>query len=284
MMHTYLNRKKFIFILIVFTFSASEKIWALDIGLIKAESLNQALSSWRILDARPAKEWRTGHIPGAKSFSWEDYTRTDEKGIAYRIWTPRQLAETLGKMGIDENTPVVVYGDADTSWGGEGWACWALAWIGHKGPVRLIDGGIQSWKQNKFAIKSEEESFAAEAKIYNYQVRTSLNITADDICNNPSTFQVVDTRSILEWLKGHIPGAIHIPLENFYTGDNRVPISSSATISLLKQHSINLERPVVYYCTGGIRSGYAWMVHHLAGLPEAVNFEGGMEEWGKTFP
>jgi thiosulfate/3-mercaptopyruvate sulfurtransferase len=41
---------------------------------------------------------------------------------------------------------------------------------------------------------------------------------------------------------------------------------------------------VVYYCAGGIRSGYAWLIHHLAGLPEAVNFEGGMEEWGQAAP
>jgi thiosulfate/3-mercaptopyruvate sulfurtransferase len=45
-----------------------------------------------------------------------------------------------------------------------------------------------------------------------------------------------------------------------------------------------MDRPVVYYCKGGIRSAYAWMVHVLAGFPGACNFEGGMEEWKTVFP
>jgi thiosulfate/3-mercaptopyruvate sulfurtransferase len=273
-----------IFISLVFIFPVPGKAWAADIGLIDAVALNQSLSSWTLLDARPVKQWQQRHIPGARSFSWEEYTRTDEKGIPYRILPPEQLAEALGKMGIDETTQVVVYGDADTSWGGEGWVCWVLVWIGHKCQIRLLDGGIQAWNANGFPVKAGDESFIGEPSVYHYTVRSSVNISAEDIRNNPSTFQIVDTRSTLEWIKGRIPGAIHIPWEKFYTGDNRQPIDSTATRNLLQQNDINPDRPVVYYCTGGIRSGYAWMVYCLAGLPEAVNFEGGMAEWEKTTP
>jgi thiosulfate/3-mercaptopyruvate sulfurtransferase len=273
-----------IWILFLFIFPVPGKIFAVDIGLIDAASLNQSLSAWVILDARPSKKWLEGHIPGARSFSWEDYTRTDEKGIAYRTLPPEQLAESFGKMGIDENTPIVVYGDADTSWGGEGWACWILTWIGHKGPIRLLNGGIQSWIAQKFSVQPGDQTITLEPKTYHYQVMASVNISAQDIQNNSSTFQLVDTRSTLEWIKGRIPGAIHIPWEKFYTGVDRRPLSPAEMKDLLIQNSVNPDRPVVYYCTGGIRSAYAWLVHHLAGLPEAINFEGGMEEWQKIAP
>jgi thiosulfate/3-mercaptopyruvate sulfurtransferase len=253
-------------------------------GLIDPADLNKSLSAWIVLDARPHNVCQSGHIPGAKCFSWEEYTRTDEKGIAYRTLPSPDLAEALGKMGIDENSPVVVYGDADTSWGGEGWACWVLVWIGHKGPIRVLNGGIQAWSENGFSIKTGEESFTGEPLVYHHNVRPSINVTAEDIRAHPLSFQLVDTRSTLEWIKDRIPSAIHIPWEKFYTGKTRRPITPAETRALLMQNNVNPDRTVVYYCAGGIRSGYAWLVHSLAGLPEAVNFEGGMAEWEKPYP
>ncbi len=141
---------------------------ASDIGLIEPYSLKQNAKSWVILDARPRSEWASGHIPGALSFSWEDYTRTDENGVPYRVWPPQLLASALGKMGIDENTPVVVYGDADKSWGGEGWDCWVLSWLGHKGPIRLLNGGIQAWRSNNFTITSGNDKRQPRSVRYEY--------------------------------------------------------------------------------------------------------------------
>ncbi len=98
-------------------FQLSSIAYGSDLGIIGASDLNKNASGWTVLDARPKSEWTAGHIPGALSFSWEDYTRTDEQGIPYRVWQPQALAKALGAMGINENTPVVVYGDADKSWG-----------------------------------------------------------------------------------------------------------------------------------------------------------------------
>jgi thiosulfate/3-mercaptopyruvate sulfurtransferase len=98
----------------------SGSVSAANLGLIEPAVLNGEQAKWVVLDARPKAEWQAGHIPGARSFCWENYTRTDEKGVEYRVLPPQQLAAALADMGIDEKTPVVVYGDADTSWGGEG--------------------------------------------------------------------------------------------------------------------------------------------------------------------
>lgn len=72
---------------------------------------------------------------------------TDSEGGKYRILPPEKLAEKLGAMGINEQAKIVLYGDADTSWGSEGWGLWMLVWLGHQGPVRFLDGGINSWQQ-----------------------------------------------------------------------------------------------------------------------------------------
>jgi thiosulfate/3-mercaptopyruvate sulfurtransferase len=270
----------FISSLFIFCFFHLHPVFAFNLGLIEPNNLKQNISQWIILDARPQNEWLAGHIPGALSFSWKDFTRKDEKGTPYRVWPPSELAKALGNMGIDENKPIVVYGDADESWGGEGWTCWVLSWIGHKGPIRLLNGGIQNWKQHSFPLKEGAEKLAAISRVqYKYTLDESLIIHEEEILRKRSSIVLVDTRSTLEWFIEKIEGAAHIPWDDFFTGKNHQPLSSDQLKYLLSKKGVDTNKTIVYYCSGGIRSAYAWMVHQLAGLPNAINYEGGYEAW-----
>ncbi|MFZ2633531.1 MAG: rhodanese-like domain-containing protein [Desulfosalsimonadaceae bacterium] len=254
--------------------------WGFDLRRIEAPAAAAKQNQLVFLDARPLKIWQENHIPGALSFSWETYTGTDAGGVKYRIFPPEKLAAALGEMGIRNTDAIVVYGDADSSWGGEGWAVWMLAWLGHQGPVYCLDGGFASWAADKHPASKATGNRRTPA-VYAFQLQPQVNISAKEITARKKNINLIDTRSYLtEWLPGHIPGAIHIPWEKFYEGPHRRALSPEALKALLIKHGVDLRKPVVYYCTGGIRSGYAWMVHQLSGLsPEAMNFEGGMEEW-----
>lgn len=252
-----------------------------DLGVIDARSLSRDAAVWVVLDGRPKAQWQAGHIPGSRSFSWENYTRTDAKGVQFKVLAPRELADTLGALGISERTPVVVYGDADSSWGGEGWVVWLLKWLGHKGDIRLLNGGIQAWRAANLPLRSGAESYIGPRLKYQVALQPQLDISTGELRKLLGKVTVVDTRSTWERLRGRIPGAVAISWEDFFSGTERRPISPAAVKKLLAKHGIDSRKQVVYYCTGGIRSGYAWMVHELAGLPSARNYEGGMEEWKK---
>ena len=231
-----------------------------------------------ILDARPQAQWQQQHIPGAFSFSWEDYTRTDNSSVKYRILPPEELARHLGKMGIDNTTAILIYGDADTSWGGEGWLAWMLAWLGHQGAVYILDGGIQAWSAAKLPLNNAQP--IATACAYEFELQPQLTISATQLAQHHQQYNIVDTRNYwTEWLPGHLPGAIHIDWKQFYHGENHQTLPAEGLKKLLSNNGADLAKPTVYYCTGGIRSGFTWMVHTLAGLPAAINFEGGTEEW-----
>ena len=240
-----------------------------------AADMNQLI----FIDARPVKIWQKSHVPGARSFSWETYTRTDRDDVKYRAFTPKELANVLGKLGISHTDAIVVYGDADTSWGGEGWVVWVFAWLGHRGPVYVLDGGISLWQSKGYPVE-KLKIFDFPVKKYIIDLQPDQNISAADIAKAGNTITLVDTRNYFtEWLPGHIPGAVHIPWEKFYQGNYRQFISADALKSLLTDKGLDISKPVVYYCTGGIRSGFTWMVHELSGLGVAKNFEGGIEEW-----
>lgn len=252
--------------------------FALDFGLMEPQALARADRNWVILDGRPRSDWQAGHIPGARSFTWENYTRTDDKGVPYKLWPPRDFGRVLGSMGIDERTPVVVYGDADKSWGGEGWAAWVLGWLGHKGPVRMLNGGVQAWTATGFSLKAGEEP-NGKAVTYQYAIQNEEDIATAELERLIGKVAIVDTRSTFERLTGRIPTSVHIPWDKFYTGKDRRPLAAGDVRKLLARHGVDADKPVVYYCAGGIRSAYALMVHKLAGLGPARNYEGGMEEW-----
>lgn len=254
-------------------------VFGARIGFLEVRELSGNAGAWVVLDGRPKAQWLAGHIPGARSFSWENYTRTDEKGVQFKVLPPREMAEALTVLGIGEKTPVVVYGDADTSWGGEGWLVWVLSWLGHQGEVKILNGGIQAWRAANLPLAKGEERYRGPRVTYRISLQPRLNITTGELRKSLGTMALVDTRSVWERLRGTIPGAVAIPWEDFYAGKDRHPLSPEDLKKLLTDHGVDVRKPVVYYCAGGIRSGYAWMVHTLAGLSGARNYEGGMEEW-----
>jgi len=272
-----------IFLTVIFScFTSVYAAKAPDLALIETGELSRTIKNWVILDARPKLEWQASRIPGAHSFSWNDYTGTDKKGKPFCLKPPEELALALGGMGINENTPIVVYGDADKSWGGEGWACWVLSWLGHKGPIRLLAGGIQAWRNEKGGLEPvevESEQAASKPVRYRVNLRTELEVQTIELEQKADAMVLIDTRSTAEWLMGHIPGAIHINWSEFYTGEDRHPLDPQALKKLLKERGADISKPVVYYCTGGVRSAYTCAIHHICGLPPARNYYGGMEDW-----
>lgn len=230
-----------------------------------------------ILDARPQTMWAEGHIPGALSFGWDAYTKTDARQVPYRTLPPAEMARALGRLGIDETRPVVITGDADASWGSEGWIAWVLAWVGHRGPVFLLDGGVPGWRAQGRPL--EQRLSHGPPTRYAPHPNSAMVISAEALRGHLGAYTLIDTRSFPEWITGHIPGAIHISWKRMVDGRTRTPIPPEAMKALLDRNHVPPGKPVVYYCTGGIRSGWAWMAHTMAGLPPAINLEGGYEEW-----
>ncbi|MEU4838853.1 rhodanese-like domain-containing protein [Nocardia testacea] len=73
---------------------------------------------------------------------------------------------------------------------------------------------------------------------------------------------IVDVRRQFEWKRTHIPGAVHLPLEQLTTGYEQLPD----------------DRLLITFCTGGLRSYGAANLLIEYGF-EAKNMSGGLVEW-----
>jgi rhodanese-related sulfurtransferase len=76
--------------------------------------------------------------------------------------------------------------------------------------------------------------------------------------------QLVDVREPYEWEAGHIAGARHIEIAQ---------LTSEA-------ESLDRERPVLFYCRVGSRSGMAAAAFRQAGF-DAYSVDGGLVEWDR---
>jgi rhodanese-related sulfurtransferase len=76
--------------------------------------------------------------------------------------------------------------------------------------------------------------------------------------------QLVDVREPYEWEAGHIAGARHIEIAQ---------LASEA-------ESLDRERPVLFYCRVGSRSGMAAEAFRRAGF-DAYSLDGGLVEWDR---
>lgn len=77
--------------------------------------------------------------------------------------------------------------------------------------------------------------------------------------------QIVDVRGPDEWRRGHLPGAIHIPLASLPDRLGELDASS----------------PIVLQCKGGGRSAIATSFLQSHGIASATNMVGGYESWVK---
>ncbi|MFT4744731.1 MAG: rhodanese-related sulfurtransferase [Nitriliruptoraceae bacterium] len=87
-------------------------------------------------------------------------------------------------------------------------------------------------------------------------------ITVQDAYDRRDEVQFLDVREPMEWVAGHIEGAIHIPMAQLR--DDREVLAK--------------DRTIVCVCRSGHRSAAVTVALTRAGL-DAVNLVGGMQEW-----
>ena len=81
---------------------------------------------------------------------------------------------------------------------------------------------------------------------------------------------------------GHIPGAVHIPVELLRT-DNGIFRSEGEMLQVMRDRGIAPETEIVTYCTIGNRAAQAWFgLKHLLGYRNVRVYYGSWTEWGKT--
>ena len=168
-----------------------------------------------VLDTRHPDAFGAGHIPGAVNIALEG-----------------QFATWVGTLAGAE-TDLVIVADDDAR---VQETRTRLARIGNERAIGYVKGGMQGWNAAAMPLETVRQLDPKAA--------------AADLAGGG--LQLIDVRRPPEWATGHIPGAVHIPLNEL----------------LASFDQLDRTRPVATYCAGGYRSSIAASLLERAGFKE----------------
>lgn len=228
----------------------------------------------------------------AQRINWQDFVHTDKDGIKWRINAPSLVTKELtSRFKLDPKRPVVVFGDSITKflvvssgWGEEGRIAWMLEQSGFQ-QVSVVDGGYKAILAKDPSLASQNPLPArdkrGETKAIDYEQLSA------GLKENANPWVVLDTRSWEEYRgllsyvrrKGRIPGAFHFHVNDFFDSKGKIR-SKEELLTKLAAKGIDGKKPIVTYCSGGVRSAMAYYLlrYHL-GFDQVANYDGSWAEW-----
>ena len=255
--------------------------------LISAASLNDELDNpaLRILDCRFSladsglglRQFQQGHIPTAQYLALEP-DMSDPAGSRGRhpLPDPNRFAQTLGKLGVDNNSEIVAYDDGDCMVACRLW--WMVRWLGYSN-VRVLDGGLFQWSHSGFDLSSELARFAPVRFVRSEPL--TRQVEAQHLLSDRFAI-TIDARSRqrfegvvepMDHTAGHVPGAMCYPFEE-NQGEDKCFLRDSRRFENLPQ-----DADVVCYCGSGVSATHNIMALLLAGFNEPLLYPGSWSEW-----
>jgi thiosulfate/3-mercaptopyruvate sulfurtransferase len=235
-------------------------------------------------DARA--EYLSQHVPGAVRFDIDEIA--DHTGLgAHMLPSAEAFAEKVGRLGIDNQTRVVVY---DTNYvSARVW--WMFRVFCHDNVV-VLDGGLTQWLAQARPVESGEVSVAPRA----FVARKRPELVADwrEVRDNLSTHraQLVDARSAKRYSgelptgypgirAGHVPGSVNLPWDTIQDLQSRLFLTRDALPAPFASAGVDIDRPVIATCGSGVTACILALSLHRLGRSNWKVYDGSWHEWAQ---
>lgn len=235
----------------------------------------------QIIDVRSPWQQLSGSIPGAVSLRWENLSEERDEVPGLLVSAERIAATLFDELQLDRSVDTVVYGRGAAGWGEEGRILWILQRTGFTS-LAYLDGG--------YGPLPGPEAVHRQPALP--PVPVADPVTWKEIRSGAASLDILDVRTREEYegavlydepRGGHLPGAAHLPLAAFF-GKGGLLLTGEDLRRVLAGAGINGDRPVLAYCTGGVRSALAWWaIRHGTGY-EVLNYDGSWWEWSRRVP
>ena len=266
--------------------------------LIAAEELNEHLqdSSWRTVDCRSdlsdpmagRRDYEAAHIPGAVFADLNEDLAAPLGQFTGRHPLPDvvSITNTIGRLGISNNTAVVVYDNDSGAIAARAW--WTLRWLGHTN-VRLLDGGLAAWSKCEYPLSSDE--VVPGPTEFVSHVRDELVITTAEICDagaNVADLNIFDARDLVRFIgedepidnvAGHVPGAQSLPFPVSMNEDGYWKSMKELQELWLRQLGKNRQTEWVVMCGSGVTACHLAVSAVVAGYRDPRLYVGSWSEW-----
>jgi len=233
-----------------------------------------------------------GHIPGAVKVDWH----ADLNDPLMRDYISKPQFEALmRRLGIDNDTTVVFYGDKNNWWAT--YAYWVFQLFGHT-KAMVMDGGRMKWLAEGREVTRDVPGYPATHYVAKERNDKPIRAFRDDVLVHVVAGKpLVDVRSPGEYKGellhmadypqegamrgGHIPGAKSVPWARAANLDGTFKSAADLRAIYEVEQGLKSSDDVIAYCRIGERSSHSWFVlTRLLGYPHVRNYDGSWTEWG----
>ena len=223
--------------------------------------------SVRVIDVRREEDYKQSHIPTAVNLPLANLLSDD---------SPERVLKLVNSMGIDDETPVVVYDDTFGALASR--VAWTLEYLGHS-EVSLLETTFSTWKS--LGLENGNQIPNIQSKEHSIHLRPEILATSDYLEKSKDNSDVIliDNRERLNYLEQHIPGAINLPYRTLATQD-KILRPKDDMKRLLDNRRISGDSEIITYCGSvGTLSGLAYYALKSVGLPNVKLYVRSFKEW-----
>jgi thiosulfate/3-mercaptopyruvate sulfurtransferase len=235
--------------------------------------------------------YQGAHLPGAFYGHLErdlSAAKTGRNG-RHPLPTREAFAATVGALGIQADTPVVVYDRQGGMFAARAW--WMLRWLGHR-TVAVLDGGLPAWQAMGGALeRGAGPDPRAYAAVYPLSAEPGMpTMDADAVQAHLHQHTLIDARAParfrgdiepLDPVAGHIPGALNRPFQDNLGANGRFLPAGSLKLAFdaLWDRAGGLRLPVVHQCGSGVTACHNLLAMAVAGFGDTALYPGSWSEW-----
>lgn len=229
------------------------------------------------------REYEKSHIKGAIYISVKD-TLTGKANIhggRHPLPNMEKFVEYMEKIGINEDSEVVIYDDGDLAMAGRLW--WMLKYCGMD-KVYLLQGGIKSWIENGLEVTTEvPEKKKSKSLSLNIDPSMEVDINYVKQAIYSDDIAIIDSRATeryrgevepIDKIPGHIPSALNYPWTNLVEKEKLMSKEE------LEKYFEPLRKydEIIVHCGSGITGTVNYIFMEEIGLKPKL-YVGGYSDW-----
>lgn len=224
--------------------------------------------------------YESGHIPTAGFADLMGELSDPDSPLQFGMPSPEQFAAAMGRLGVGDDSRVVLYDAMGSSWAARVW--WMLRWIGFD-RAALLDGGLAAWTAAGGRLSTEPVKRVPRNLTVN--LRSGLIADEDEVraSIDNDAIRLIDALTAIhyrgEWTMydrpGHIPGAINVPVTSLFGDDGRF----RSRDELAALFGTDKDKRTVTYCGGGIAASADAFALTRLGFKDVAIYAASLEEW-----
>ena len=251
-----------------------------DLVVLDATVLVEPDAAGNLRPINGRDNYESGHIPTAGFADLMSDLSDPDSPLQFGMPSPEQFAVTMGKLGVGDDSRVVLYDTMNSSWAARVW--WMLRWIGFD-RAALLDGGLAAWTAAGGSLSTGSVERVHRSLTVN--LRPELIAGQEEVraAIDNDAVRLIDAMPAIhyrgEWAMydqpGHIPGAINIPVTSFFDEAGRFRPEDELAALL----GTDKDKRTITYCGGGIAASADAFVLTRLGFKDVAIYASSLEEW-----